>query len=110
MLLLSWWANPRHDGGHTDEVGLRISLHVTPGASRASVGGTHGDALRVRVQARAVDGAATEAALVAVADAFGVHRREVTLEVGPTSRAKVVAVNGDETALTARLNELRRAP
>ena len=108
MLLLSWFANPRHDDRHTDEVGLRISLHVTPGASRTSVGGTHGDALRVRVQARAVDGAATEAALVAVADAFGVHRRDVTLDTGSTSRSKTVSVKGDVATLTARLDFLRR--
>jgi uncharacterized protein YggU (UPF0235/DUF167 family) len=46
----------------------------------------------VRVTARAVEGAATEAVLVAVADAFGVRRRDVSLVSGATSRTKVVEV------------------
>lgn len=72
------------------------------------MGGTHGDALRVRVQPRAVDGAATEAVLAAVADAFGVPRRNVILESGVTSRAKVVSVSGDPADLLAKLNQLRQ--
>jgi uncharacterized protein len=48
----------------------------------------------VRVTARAVDGAATQAALTAVADAFGVRARAVSLISGATSRTKVVEVEG----------------
>jgi hypothetical protein len=43
------------------------------------VGGERGGALVVRVSARAVDGQATEAALVAVAAMFGVRRRAVSV-------------------------------
>ena len=61
------------------------------------MGGAYGDALVVRVSARAVDGAATEAALAAVAKALGVRRRDVRLVTGATSRDKVVEVEaGDE--------------
>ncbi|CAM5782402.1 DUF167 domain-containing protein [Cellulomonas persica] len=87
---------------------MRIAIRVKPGASRTRVGGAHGDALVVAVSARAVDGAATEAALAAVADAFGVRRRHVDLVAGATSRDKVVEL--DDTALVdgpARLVELR---
>lgn len=87
--------------------GVRIAIRVRPGASRTEVAGAYGDALVVRVGARAVDGAATEAALAAVADAFGVRRRQVTLVSGATSRDKVVDVPGDEAVLTARLVALR---
>lgn len=62
----------------------------------------HGDALVVAVTARAVDGKATEAALRAVADAFGVKRRDVTLVTGATSRDKVVDIDGDAGTLAAR--------
>jgi uncharacterized protein YggU (UPF0235/DUF167 family) len=50
------------------------------------VGGERNGALVVRVSARAVDGQATEAALAAVATAFGIRRRAVTLVAGATSR------------------------
>lgn len=59
----------------------------------------------MRVSARAVDGAATEAALKAVAAAFGVPAREVSLVSGATSRTKVLDVVGaSEERLAALLD------
>lgn len=86
---------------------MRLAIRVKPGASRTHVGGAHGERLVVAVGARAVDGAATDAALAAVAEAFGVRRRHVTLVTGLTSRDKVVDVEvADEAAARARLLEL----
>ena len=65
------------------------------------MGGAYGDALVVRVAARAVEGAATEAALAAVA-------RDVALVTGATSRDKVVEVSGvEEGVLAAAVDRLR---
>lgn len=82
---------------------MRVTVRVRPGSSRTSVGGEHDGALVVRVQPRAVDGAATEAALRAVADEFGVPRRDVRLVSGLRSRTKVVAVDGADPADLVRL-------
>jgi len=82
---------------------LRVPLRVRPGAGRTRVGGSHGGALVVRVSAPAVDGRATEAALAAVAAAFGVRRSAVTLVTGATSRSKVVAVEGGDAAVLEQL-------
>jgi uncharacterized protein YggU (UPF0235/DUF167 family) len=82
---------------------VRVTVRVRPGSSRTSVGGEHDGALVVRVQPRAVDGAATEAALRAVADEFGVPRRDVRLVSGLRSRTKVVAVDGADPADLVRL-------
>jgi uncharacterized protein YggU (UPF0235/DUF167 family) len=71
-----------------------VTIRVRPGAGRTSVGGEHDGALVVRVAARAVDGKATEAAVAAVAAAFGVRRAAVRLVTGATSRTKVVEVDG----------------
>jgi uncharacterized protein (TIGR00251 family) len=81
-----------------------MAVRVRPGAARTEVGGRYGDALVVRVTARAVEGKATEAALRAVADAFGVRRRDVRLVSGTRSRDKVVDVEGDAAELAARLD------
>ncbi|MDC7123725.1 DUF167 domain-containing protein [Cellulomonas fimi] len=72
---------------------MRVAVRVRPGASRTRVGGRYGDRLVVAVQARAVDGAATEAVLRALADALGLRRRDVRLVSGATSRDKVVEVD-----------------
>jgi uncharacterized protein YggU (UPF0235/DUF167 family) len=98
---------------------MRVSVRVKPGASRTKVGGqygasTGGDAataavLIVFVAQRAVNGAATEAALKAVAKAFGLRRGEVELVspgIGATARTKVLELRGEEPALARRLAEL----
>lgn len=87
---------------------MRLAIRVKPGSARASVGGRHGDALVVAVTARAVDGKATEAALRAVAGAFAVRRREVTLVSGATSRDKVIDIDGESRLLEARRDDLLR--
>ena len=53
-------------------------------------------ALVVAVSERAVDGAATAAVLAAVAQAFEVRTRAVTLVTGATSRTKVLDVDIDD--------------
>lgn len=86
---------------------VRVTIRVGPGASRTRVGGVHGEALVVKVAARAVEGKATEAALSAVAEALGLRRRDITLVSGATSREKVIDIEGDVTQVTAKIAELR---
>jgi len=88
---------------------MTVAVRVVPGARRTAVGGRRGDALVVRVAAPAVEGKATEAALRAVADAFGVRRRDVALLAGATSRDKTLRIDGDQQALAATLATLRDA-
>jgi uncharacterized protein len=85
---------------------VRISLRVRPGAGRTAVGGSFDGALVVRVAAPAVDGRATEAALAAVAEALGLHRRQVSLVSGATSRTKVVELPDGDPRVADRLAEL----
>jgi uncharacterized protein len=82
---------------------MRITVWVRPGSPRPGVGGERNGALVVQVSARAVDGQATEAALAAVAAAFGVRRRAVTLVAGTTSRTKVLDVEGADASALSRL-------
>ena len=60
--------------------------------------------LVVRVKERAVDGQANDAVVAAVADAFGLARRDVRIVHGHSSRSKVLEVDAaDATALTRLL-------
>lgn len=90
---------------------LRVAVRVRPGASRTRVGGAYGDGpdapLVVAVTARAVDGAATEAVLRAVADAVGVRARQVLLVHGATSRDKLVEIIDPPEDAAARVSALR---
>ena len=82
---------------------MRITIRVRPGSARPGVGGEQAGALVVRVSAPAVDGRATQAALAAVANAFGVRRDAVTLVTGKASRTKVVEVAGGDPRVLADL-------
>jgi uncharacterized protein (TIGR00251 family) len=85
---------------------IRVSVHVHPGSKVASVGGTHGSSLVVRVKSRAVDGAATSEVLKATAAAFGVSASAVSLLRGTRSREKLLMVDGPDETLALRLEEL----
>ena len=71
---------------------MRGTWRVRPGASRTSVGGNHDGALIVAVNAPAVEGRATAAALKALAKELGVPPSAITLVHGATSKTKVVDV------------------
>jgi uncharacterized protein (TIGR00251 family) len=67
---------------------------VQPRASRTEVAGRQGDALKIRVTAPPVDGAANDALVRFLAERLEVSRSAVRLEAGATGRSKVVAVDG----------------
>ena len=92
------------------EDGLAFWIHVTPRARREAVGGRHGDALRVAVKAPPVGGKANAACVEALAEAFGVERRDVEIHSGARGRRKRVRVTGETRALEEKLQKLAATP
>jgi uncharacterized protein (TIGR00251 family) len=54
----------------------------------------HGERLKIRLAARAVDGAANEALVTFLADFFQVRNRSIKIESGAASRQKRISVLG----------------
>jgi uncharacterized protein (TIGR00251 family) len=75
---------------------LILDLHVQPGASTSEFAGQHGERIKVRLKARAIEGAANEALVEFLAGHFGVPRRNVTILSGEKSRRKRVSVEGGQ--------------
>ena len=73
---------------------LVLELHVQPGAGRTGVAGLYGARLKIRLAARAVDGAANDCLVEFLAQALGAARRDVSIEAGLASRSKRVSVRG----------------
>ena len=69
-----------------------IDLHVQPGARSTGFAGMHGERVKVRLAAPAVDNKANQALIEFLAEAFGVPRRNVTIEAGVASRRKTVSI------------------
>lgn len=82
---------------------VRFHVRVQPRASRNEIAGVLGDALKIRLQAPPVDGAANEALVTFLADELGVPRRGVRIVAGSTSRSKVVEVDGIAASAVDRL-------
>jgi hypothetical protein len=70
-----------------------LELHVQPGASRSEFAGRHGERIKVRLAARAVDGKANDALVEFLAAHYGVPRRKVRIVAGLKSRRKRVAID-----------------
>jgi uncharacterized protein (TIGR00251 family) len=75
--------------------GWTLAVHVQPGAKRSAVAGLHGQRLKIRIAAPALDGRANDALVAFVAETLGVARRSVRVATGERSRDKLVAVAGD---------------
>ncbi len=73
---------------------MRFRVRVVPRASRDEVAGLQGEALRVRLTAPPVEGAANLALVDFLARRLGVRKGQVRILSGGTSRDKVVAVEG----------------
>lgn len=88
---------------------IRITVRVKPGASRARVGGSHGEppALIVAVHAQPVDGQANVAVIGALAAALGLRTRELSVVGGHTHRTKTIEIlTDDRDAVLARIADL----
>jgi len=69
-----------------------LCIHVQPQARKTEVAGIHGQSLKIRVAAPALDNRANEALVAFVAQRFGVARRDVILLSGEKSREKRLEV------------------
>ena len=71
-----------------------LSIYVQPRAARTEVAGQHGEAIKIRVAAPPVDGAANEELVRFLAERLGTPRSAVTIVSGATSRTKRVRISG----------------
>jgi uncharacterized protein (TIGR00251 family) len=77
-----------------DSAGVIIRLYIAPRARRDEVQGVHGSALKVRLTAPPVEGAANRALIEFLAGRLGVRRQQIIIMVGQHARDKVVHVSG----------------
>jgi uncharacterized protein (TIGR00251 family) len=73
---------------------VRFSVHVRPRSSRCVVLGVREGALDVALTAPPAEGAANEELRKLLARALDVRRADVNIIVGPSSRSKLLEVNG----------------
>lgn len=79
---------------------LSLTLHVQPGARRSGIAGPHGDALKVRIAAPAVDNKANSALIEFLSETLQVPRSAISIRQGAGARRKVVEIAGGAELVT----------
>ncbi len=83
--------------------GIKINLHVQPGAAGTGFAGTFAGRLKVRLASRAVDGKANRALIEFLASYFAVPKSSIRIIAGAASRDKTVLVEGHPPVLKEKL-------
>jgi uncharacterized protein len=86
--------------------GITLNIHAQPGSRNTSLSGLHGGRIKVRLTAKAVNGAANESLCAFLSEALAVPKSSITLLSGHKSRFKKVLVQGSPTALAETLRKL----
>jgi uncharacterized protein len=81
----------RHDAASRR---ILLSLHVQPNARRNEIAGLHGDALKVKVAAPAVDNRANAALIEFLSETLGVPKSAIAIRRGSRGRRKLVEITG----------------
>ena len=71
-----------------------LEVHVQPGARRSEFAGQHGERIKIRLAARAVDNQANEALVAFLAEHYRVPKNRVRIAAGLKSRQKRVVIEG----------------
>ena len=77
-----------------DSIGVVLTVRVVPRSSRNQVVGTENGALKIKLTAPPVEGAANAALIEFIAEWLSVRKSAVTIISGDKARHKVVRVSG----------------
>lgn len=91
-----------------DEGNITISVRVIPRSSRNEISGLVGDAIKVKLTAPPVEGAANEHLIRFLAKSLDINRARIRIASGERSREKLVAFSGLTVAEMERLKTLLR--
>lgn len=83
---------------------VTLSIRVTPGAKRDSIEQTADGIWKIRLRARAVEGAANAALIEQLSEWLDIPKSHIHLVRGQSARQKVVAIGSlDDAEAVARL-------
>ena len=92
-----------------DRTGLKFNIYVQPRSSRNQVMGLHGDALKVKIKAPPVEGAANKMCIAVLAKALKIPKSAIEIVSGQASRAKRVQVRGKDEDCHEETERLKQA-
>ena len=88
---------------------LTFKVRVVPRASRSEIVGEHDGALRVRIAAPPVEGAANEELVRTLARAFRVTRGAVEITAGHGSKSKQISIRSGVASILTDLSRVLKS-
>lgn len=79
---------------HAHREGALIDVLVQPRATKSEITGIHDGALRIRIAAPAVEGAANDAVIGLLSKRLNLRKSDIVIVAGATGRRKRVRVQG----------------
>lgn len=98
-----WWQLDAARGRVT------LTLHVQPNARRTAIDGRHGDALKIRIAAPAVDDKANRALIDHLHERLALPSAVISIRQGSRGRRKIVEIARCDTQTVARVASLEPA-
>lgn len=75
-----------------DNADLILQVKIQPGASRSEFAGLHGESLKLRIRAPAIEGRANDELVAFVSYSFGTSKNRVSIERGGLGRMKSLRI------------------
>ena len=90
-----------------DNRGLTFAVRIVPRASRSEFVGEQSGALRVRIAAAPVEGAANQELIKLLAKTFKLPQKAVAIVSGAASKSKIVRIQGADATRLQQLVSLK---
>ncbi len=87
-----------------DDRGLTFAVRIVPRASRSEIAGEHNGALRIRIAAPPIEGAANRELIRFLAKLFTVPQKAIDLVSGTASKSKIVRIRNANPEKLEQLN------
>ena len=91
---MAWRGNRLKIQFQRSKNGITLKVKVEPRSSRQGISGIVGDALKIKVNAPPVGGAANEELVDVLSEEFGIKKTSIKIIRGHASRNKVVEIEG----------------
>jgi uncharacterized protein len=95
---------------HNHNNGITLDVYVQPGSRSSIIAGLHDGRLKIKLAARAVEGAANVALCEFIGALLQRPKSSITLISGQKSRSKSVFVEGDAAEMTEKFQQYLSSP
>ena len=90
-----------------DEHVITLTVRIVPRASRSEITGYHDGALRIRVAAAPVEGAANRELIRFLSKTFRVPQNAIAIISGSNSKNKIIRITNPSAVTLAELSKLK---